>query len=150
MIRVTSFFIMFPVRSLDVSKTDPAVHHGTRAITFQPKAPASRTAQAKHPLFLRLMSAFQPFCAQSARTKISRSDPRLRRRDSRFICGGKLPILSSTGDEPGVERSSIGDGGTSRTLVMQSMTSTRLVFALLDGFGFAVVVFGSRRKSAKK
>lgn len=35
--------------------------YSTLIITFHCNAPASRIAQARHPLFLRLMMAFQPF-----------------------------------------------------------------------------------------
>lgn len=51
------------------------VLHGTRIMTFQAKAPASRIAQAKQLLFLLLMMAFHPRCAQIARTIISMSEP---------------------------------------------------------------------------
>lgn len=54
-------FIIFLGRVFKRPTAGIGVHHGTRAITFQPRAPASRTAHAKQPLFLRLMSAFQPF-----------------------------------------------------------------------------------------
>lgn len=54
-------------------------------MTFQPNAPASRIAQAKQPLLLRLMSAFHPLSAQMALTSISASLPNCLRRVSECI-----------------------------------------------------------------
>lgn len=53
--------------------------------TFQPRAPASRMAQARHPLFRRLTSAFQPLSAHKARTSTSRSEPNCRLRVGSLI-----------------------------------------------------------------
>lgn len=54
-------------------------------ITFHPSAPASRIAHARQPLRRRLMSAFHPFSAHSARTRISMSEPNCRRRVSEYV-----------------------------------------------------------------
>ena len=71
-----------------------AVHHppqSTLITTFQPSAPASRIAHARHPRLRRLMTAFQPRSAQRARTRTSMSDPNCRRRVSLCI----LALISS-------------------------------------------------------
>ena len=52
------------------------------------------------------------------------SDPMFLLRDSKF-CEEKLPDLSKSGDTG--DRSKSGEGGTSKVLVIQSMTRTRLV-----------------------
>jgi hypothetical protein len=65
--------------------------------------------------------------------------------DSR-LCEEKLPDLSTTGDE-GADRSKSGEGGTSRTFVVQSMTRTRLVLVREDGL---MVGKGAGRKSSRK
>ena len=57
------------------SKQNNTNHHANRRITLHPSAPASLTAQAIHPLPLRLMSAFQPLSAHKALASISRSLP---------------------------------------------------------------------------
>lgn len=62
--------------------------------TFHASAPASRMAHARHPLRLRLISAFQPFSAHSARTSTSISEPNWRRLVSWCIF---LPAVSKPG-----------------------------------------------------
>lgn len=119
--------------------------YSTLTITFHPRAPASRIAQARHPRFLLLTRAFQPRCAHSARTSTSMSEPNWRLRDSRNICAAaeKLPLRWPTGEPEGDDatRSSAGDCGASARLVMQSTTSTPLVAPP------ALPSVGSRRNS---
>ncbi len=64
--------------------------------TLHPSAPASRIAHARQALLRRLIIAFQPFSAQKARTRISRSEPNRRRRVPSCIC-----ILASGAAEGG-------------------------------------------------
>lgn len=110
--------------------------YSTLKMTFHPSAPASRMAQARHPLFLRLMIAFQPFCAQSALTSISMSEPNCRFLDSKCICAaaGKLPLRSTTGEIGESRRVRLGDWGSSVKFVMQSMTSTRFRWLRADSW----------------
>lgn len=61
--------------------------------TAQPRAPASRIAQARHPRRLREMRAFQPRSAQMARMRISMSLPNWRRLVSECICCSARPPL---------------------------------------------------------
>lgn len=105
-------------------------HHGTRTITFQARAPASRIAQARQLLLLLLIMAFHPRCAQMALTIISMSEPNCIFCDSRCMraAAEKLPFLSRIGDDDGVITcSKAGTWGWSAKLVMQSITSTRFV-----------------------
>lgn len=92
--------------------------YSTLMITLHPRAPASRIAHPRHPLFLLLMIAFHPFWAHSARTRISMSEPNCLLRHSRCILLGKLPLRSIVGekvneDPPVSPRCSTGDTGIS-------------------------------------
>jgi hypothetical protein len=80
-------------------------------MTLHPKAPASLTAQAMHPLPRRLIRAFQPLSAHKARATISRSLP-----EATFWFGPD--VVPITGDET-------RDGGYFVIGVsVQSITST--------------------------
>lgn len=120
-----------------LTRTD-ATFHSTRTTTFQPSAPASRMAHARHPRRRRLISAFQPRSAHSARTRISASEPNWRRRVSACILLLAAGVLATVGAFwSGVAVVGLGDpstgliGGRSAAawatgcrFVMQSMTST--------------------------
>lgn len=135
--------------SLDPHR-DMESSYSTRMTTFHPRAPASRMAQARQPRRRRLMTAFQPFSAQKARTRISMSEPNCRARLSWcMLCSA--PFFSPKPSElallsPVLVRLDTGLSGIScacgcgRKPVMQSTTSTFGDFTVVVGVKLGIGV----------